>query len=103
MVFSTGAFWAVVTALAIYNGALIGDTVWNNAIQYVTPRTGGFAGNVIYGLGEVAGSSETANLGLHANYLKGNFSAAFSAPSPTSRQCWGSRSSTARAIEIGFG
>lgn len=65
--------------IATYNGALIGDTVWNNAIQYVTPRTGGFAGNVIYGLGEVAGSSETANLGLHANYLKGNFSAAFSA------------------------
>ncbi|MFC0134590.1 porin [Massilia eurypsychrophila] len=62
-----------------YNGALIGDTVWNNAVQYVTPRTNGFAANVIYGLGEVAGSSSTANLGLHANYLKGNFSAAFSA------------------------
>ncbi|MES2759294.1 MAG: porin [Pseudomonadota bacterium] len=62
-----------------YNGALIGDTVWNNAVQYATPRSGGFAGNVIYGLGEVAGSSGTANAGLHANYIKGNFSAAFSA------------------------
>ncbi|MET0857814.1 MAG: porin, partial [Telluria sp.] len=59
--------------VAGYNGALIGDTVWNNAVQYVTPRTNGFAANVIYGLGEVAGSSSTANLGLHANYLKGNF------------------------------
>jgi predicted porin len=62
-----------------YNGALIGDTVWNNTIQYATPRVGGLAGSVIYGLGEVAGSSGTANLGLHANYVNGNFSAAFSA------------------------
>lgn len=62
-----------------YNGALIGDTVWNNTIQYATPRVGGLAGNIIYGLGEVPGSSGRANLGLHANYVNGNFSAAFSA------------------------
>jgi predicted porin len=65
--------------VASYNGALIGDTVWNNAVQYTTPRVGGLAGNVIYGVGEVAGSSGTANLGLHANYVKDGFSAAFSA------------------------
>ena len=65
--------------VAGYNGALIGDTVWNNAIQYATPRVNGVMGNVIYGLGEVAGSSGTANLGLHANYVKGAFTAAFSA------------------------
>jgi predicted porin len=62
-----------------YNGALIGDTVWNNAIHYTSPRVGGLAGSVIYGLGEVAGSNGTANLGLHANYVNGGFSAAFSA------------------------
>lgn len=62
-----------------YNGALIGDTVWNNTIQYATPRVGGLAGNVICGLGEVAGSTGTANLGLHANYVNGNFGAVFSA------------------------
>lgn len=62
-----------------YNGALIGDTVWNNAIQYASPRVGGFTGRVIYGLGEVAGSTGIGNLGLHANYVNGNFSAAFSA------------------------
>jgi predicted porin len=65
--------------VASYNGALIGDTVWNNAIQYSTPRVGGLAGSIIYGLGETAGSSGTANLGLHANYVNGAFSAAFSA------------------------
>jgi predicted porin len=30
-------------------------------------------------VGEAAGSSGTANLGLHVNYIKGSFSAAFSA------------------------
>lgn len=65
--------------VASYNGALIGDTVWNNAIQYATPRTNGLAGNVIYGVGEVAGSSGTANLGLHGSYVKGAFTAVASA------------------------
>ena len=65
--------------VASYNGALIGDTVWNNAVQYTTPRVNGLAGNVIYGLGETVGSTGTANLGLHANYTKGAFTAAFSA------------------------
>jgi predicted porin len=65
--------------VATYNGALVGDTVWNNTIQYVTPRMNGLSGTVIYGLGEVAGSTGTANLGLHANYMNGAFGAAFSA------------------------
>lgn len=65
--------------VAGYNGALVGDTVWNNAIQYATPRVDGLAGNLIYGLGETPGSSGTGNLGLHANYTKGAFTAAFSA------------------------
>lgn len=62
-----------------YNGALIGDTVWNNTIQYATPRVGGLAASVIYGLGEQPDSIGTGNLGLHANYVNGDFSAAFSA------------------------
>lgn len=65
--------------VAGYNGALIGDTVWNNAVQYATPRVKGLAGNLIYGLGEAPGSTGTANLGLHANYVNGPFTAAFSA------------------------
>ena len=65
--------------VAGYNGALIGDTVWNNAIQYTTPRVKGVVANVIYGLGETAGSTGTANLGLHANYVNGPFTAALSA------------------------
>lgn len=67
--------------VATYNGAFIGDTVWNNAIQYSTPRVGGFAGNLVYGMGEVAGHTGTANLGAHGNYVNGNFTAAFSAQS----------------------
>jgi predicted porin len=65
--------------VAGYNGALVGDTVWNNAVQYATPRIKGIVGNVIYGLGETAGSTGTGNLGLHANYVNGAFSAAVSA------------------------
>ena len=65
--------------IASYNGALVGDTVWNNAIQYTMPRVGGFAGSVVYGLGEVRGNAGAGNLGLHANYLNGAFTAAFSA------------------------
>lgn len=65
--------------VASYNGALIGDTVWNNALQYTTPRTNGLLANVIVGAGEVAGSTGTANVGLHANYVKGAFTAVLSA------------------------
>jgi predicted porin len=65
--------------VAGYNGALIGDTVWNNAVQYTSPRVKGFAANLIYGLGETAGSTGTGNLGLHANYVNGPFSALVSA------------------------
>jgi predicted porin len=65
--------------VAGYNGALVGDTVWNNAVQYATPRIKGIVGNVIYGLGETPGSTGTGNLGLHANYVNGAFSAAVSA------------------------
>jgi len=65
--------------VAGYNGALVGDTVWNNTVQYATPRVKGIAGNVIYGLGETPGSTGTGNLGLHANYVNGAFTAAVSA------------------------
>ena len=65
--------------VAGYNGALVGDTVWNNAVQYATPRLKGLAANLIYGLGETPGSTGTGNLGLHATYVQGAFSAAVSA------------------------
>jgi len=65
--------------VAAYNGAYIGDTVWDNVIQYSSPRIAGFVGNVVVGMGEVAGRSGTANLGLHTNYVNGAFTAAFSA------------------------
>jgi predicted porin len=65
--------------IGTYGGAIIGDTVWNNAFQYASPRVNGFAATAMYALGEVADKSSTANLGLHANYLSGPWTVALSA------------------------
>jgi predicted porin len=65
--------------IAPYGGAITGDTVWNNAIEYATPRWSGFSFTGIYSLGEVPDKASVANLGLHANYANGPFTAAFSA------------------------
>jgi predicted porin len=65
--------------IGTYGGAIIGDTVWNNTIQYSTPRWNGFAFTGLYGMGEVANNSGVSNIGLHANYLKGPLTVAFSA------------------------
>jgi predicted porin len=54
-----------------FNNAIIGDTVWNNSVQYTTPSINGFTGTAIYGLGEVAGQNGVANLGLHGRYANG--------------------------------
>jgi predicted porin len=64
--------------VANYNGVLIGDTVWDNAVQYSSPVIGGFKGNVIYGVGGVAGEPGIANLGLHGSYQSGGFYAGVS-------------------------
>ncbi len=64
---------------ANYNRAVIGDTVWDNTIQYSTPSLGGFSGSATYGLGEVASNNGIRNLNLTANYTAGPFAAAVSA------------------------
>ncbi|MBN3754734.1 porin [Paraburkholderia sp. Tr-20389] len=56
------------TFVTNYGATIIGDTVWNNTAKYVTPTYKGFGATVIYGLGGVAGSPGTANLGVHLNY-----------------------------------
>jgi predicted porin len=58
-----------------FNNTIIGDTVWNNTIQYTSPNLSGLTATVIYGLGEVAGQAGVANLGLHARYGNGPFTA----------------------------
>ncbi|MGV7206921.1 porin [Oxalobacteraceae bacterium A2-2] len=67
------------TFVATYGSNVLGDTVWNNVIQYATPTVNGFRGTVQYGPGEVAGKSGVANLGLHGTYSSGAFVASLSA------------------------
>lgn len=70
---------ALHTFVAAYGGTILGDSVWNNALQYSSPGVKGFSGAAIYGLGEQAGKSGLANLGLHGSYSSGRFMAALSA------------------------
>lgn len=64
--------------VAAYGSNIVGDTVWNNAIQYGTPELGGFKASVLYGLGEAGGREGLANLGLHASLRKDKLFAALS-------------------------
>jgi predicted porin len=65
--------------IAPYGNTIIGDTVWNNTIQYSNRWHSGLSFTAIYGLGEVANSTGVANVGLHARYAGGPFTAVFSA------------------------
>jgi predicted porin len=67
------------TFVAPYGGTIIGDTVWNNAVQYQTPVLGGVTATVIHGLGERDGDSGFSNTGLHVRYVRGPLSVAVSA------------------------
>jgi predicted porin len=64
--------------IATYGNTIVGDTVWNNTLQYTSPRWNGLAFTGIYGLGEVPDRNGVANVGLHANYAKGPLTAVFS-------------------------
>jgi predicted porin len=70
---------ALQSFVAAYGSNILGDSVWNNVIQYTAPERSGFRGSVLYGLGEVAGRPGVANLGLHGTYSSGRFMAALSA------------------------
>lgn len=67
------------TFIANYGGTIIGDSVWNNAIQYASPSVYGFTAQAIYGVGGVAGQNGIANIGLHAEFSNGGLSASLSA------------------------
>lgn len=67
------------TFVASYGGAIIGDTVWSNAVQYRTPDWHGLSASVIYSFGNVAGEGGINNLGLHLRYNNGPLSAVLSA------------------------
>lgn len=61
-----------------FNNAILGDSVWNNTVQYSTPSFDGLVGTVDYAPGEAAGRSGVANIGLHARYDKGPLTAVLS-------------------------
>lgn len=65
--------------VASYGGAIIGDTVWNNVIEYATPTYKGLTGTAVYGVGGVAGKPGVADLGLHVTYVGSALTAVFSA------------------------
>ena len=63
------------TFTAPYGGAVVGDTVWNNAIQYRTPGINGLTVTTVFAPGGVAGSGGTFNAGLSALYANGALTA----------------------------
>ncbi|GLU35035.1 porin [Trinickia caryophylli] len=64
---------------ASYNNTEIGDTVWRNAVEYVSPRYLGLTGTVMYGVSSTTGHQGHDNVGIHLNYANGPFLAVFSA------------------------
>lgn len=64
---------------ASYNNTQIGDTVWQNAAEYVTPSFNGLTGTVIYSVSSTTGHQGKDNIGLHLTYVKGPLTAVFSA------------------------
>jgi predicted porin len=64
--------------VASFSNTVIGDTVWNNVIQYVSPTVGGLSTTVVYAPGEVAGNSRVNNAGVHLRYLNGPLTAVLS-------------------------
>jgi predicted porin len=64
---------------ATYNNTEIGDTVWQNAVEYVSPNYRGLVGTVIYSVSGTVGHQGRDNIGLHLNYANGPLTAVFSA------------------------
>ncbi len=63
---------------ANYNRTVVGDTVWDNSVQYATPSVAGFTGSATYAFGEVASNNGVRNFNLTANYASGPFAAVVS-------------------------
>ncbi|CAE6839481.1 hypothetical protein R69888_06914 [Paraburkholderia haematera] len=64
---------------ASYSNTQIGDTVWQNAIEYVSPSYGGLTGTAIYGVSSTTGQQGKDNIGLHLTYANGPLTAVLSA------------------------
>lgn len=56
---------------APYGTPLVGDSGWNNAIAYTTPRMGGFTATAMVQAGEGAANARGPNIGAHVLYFSG--------------------------------
>lgn len=54
---------------------VVGDSGWNNAVQYATPDYNGLSGAVMYGLGNQAGSNGAKKWSAQFLYFHGPFAA----------------------------
>lgn len=64
----TGATYATDTGV-------VGDSGWNNAVQYSTPNYNGLSGSVMYGLGNQAGNNGAKKWSAQFLYFHGPFAA----------------------------
>ena len=64
---------------ANYNRAVLGDSVWNNSVQYNSPNLAGFRASASYALGEVTNESGVRNFNVTLKYDKGPLAAVLSA------------------------
>lgn len=62
-----------------YHRAVLGDSVWNNTLQYTSPDVAGFRASAAYALGEVSSEGGVRNVNLTLNYASGPFAAVLSA------------------------
>lgn len=54
-----------------YGRDVVGDSVWNNAVRYVSPEAGGFQGTVLMSLGEDSNTNGKNNRSLSVSYRSG--------------------------------
>jgi len=64
---------------ANYNRTVLGDSVWDNSVQYSTPSIAGLTAAATYGFGERANNAGLRNFNLTVNYAAGPFAAVVSA------------------------
>ena len=63
---------------ANYNRTVLGDSVWDNSVQYSTPAIAGLTAAATYGFGERTNNSGVRNFNLTVNYANGPFAAVVS-------------------------
>ncbi|TWG78997.1 putative outer membrane protein [Cupriavidus gilardii J11] len=67
------------TWLPAYNRTVVGDSVWDNAVQYISPTFGGLRADVAYAFGESTQTNGIHNTNLTVTYASGPLYAVVSA------------------------